>query len=279
MIHLNEKEHSADACTSLALCWLSSESQLRYFDPSQCYMDVQADNPKPTDFLKLTVRISESAGPVDALLQRPQDARWLLVLAHGAGAGMHHPFMDSLARELAACHVATLRYQFPYMQQRKGRPDSPVALTATVRAAVASAAEAAPDLPLLAGGKSLGGRMTSLALADAALGKAEAASRVRGLVFCGFPLHAAGRPGTARAEHLSEVTIPMLFLQGTRDALADLTLVRSVCEKLGPGATLHIVDQADHSFHVPKRSGTTDTDVLRGLARTVASWADALASP
>jgi uncharacterized protein len=244
----------------------------------------QAEPPTPSSFIdaastglrQLTVRVSESAGQVDALLLRPPDPRWLLVLAHGAGAGMHHPFMDNLARELGACRLATLRYQFPYMQQRKGRPDPPAVLMATVQAAMATAAEASPDLPLLAGGKALGGRMTSLALANASLGKG-AASRVRGVVFCGFPLHAAGRPGTERADHLSRVAVPMLFLQGTRDTLADLTLMRSVCGKLAPRATLHTVDQADHSFHVPKRSGATDADVLRELARTVASWAGTLA--
>jgi uncharacterized protein len=234
--------------------------------------------PMPSSLSELTFRVSDSAGDVEALLLRPYDARWLVVLAHGAGAGMHHPFMEHLSRELAACRVATLRYQFPYMQQRRGRPDPTAVLITAVRAAMAGAAEAASDLPLLAGGKSLGGRMTSLALSDASsAGKADTTRRVRGLIFFGFPLHPSGCPGTQRADHLERVTVPMLFLQGTRDTLADLALIRPVCAKLAPRARLHIVDTADHSFHVLKRSGTTDADVLRDLGRTVASWADSLA--
>ncbi|HET9576083.1 MAG TPA: alpha/beta family hydrolase [Nitrospira sp.] len=225
----------------------------------------------------LTVRVSDSGGDVEALLLRPDDARWLLVLAHGAGAGMHHPFMESLARELAACRVASLRYQFPYTQQRRKRPDAPAMLTATVRAAVIAASEAASDLPLLAGGKSLGGRMTSLAFAEERTATKADTARVRGVVFFGFPLHPPGRPGTQRAEHLARVQVPMLFLQGTRDTLADLALIRPVCAQLAPRATLYVVDTADHSFHVLKRSGKIDADVLRELARTVASWADSLA--
>jgi hypothetical protein len=226
---------------------------------------------------ELAVRVSEAAGDVAGLLLRPPDARWLLALAHGAGAGMGHPFMEGLARELAAVGLATLRYQFPYVQHGGGRPDPPAVLTATVRAAFAAAAEAAPDLPLLGGGKSLGGRMTSHALSEAPrAGRADAISRVRGVVFFGFPLHQPGRPSTKRAEHLESVAVPMLFLQGTRDTLADVTLMREVCGKLGPRATLHIVETADHSFHVLKRSGTTDAEVLRELARITASWADSL---
>jgi predicted alpha/beta-hydrolase family hydrolase len=224
---------------------------------------------------ELTLRVSAARGDVAALLLRPPDVRWLLVLAHGAGAGMRHTFMESLARELAAAGVATLRYQFPYMQRSGGRPDPPAVLVATVRAAIEAAADAAPDLPLLAGGKSLGGRMTSHALSGApGAGATDTAMRVRGVVFFGFPLHPPGRPGTKRAEHLERVAVPMLFLQGTRDTLADLELMQPLCAKLAPRATLHIVDTADHSFHVLKRSGTTDADVLRELARTTASWAD-----
>jgi uncharacterized protein len=237
-------------------------------------MEARVKNPTSTGPRELIFRVSESVGDVDALLLRPSDARWLLVLGHGAGAGMHHPFMESVSRELAACQVATFRYQFPYMQQQRGRPDPPAVLIATVRAAIAAAAEAVLDLPLLAGGKSLGGRMTSVVLSEDA---SPATTRVRGLIFFGFPLHQPGRPGTQRAEHLERVKIPMLFLQGTRDTLADLALVRPLCTNLAPRATLHIVDTADHSFHVLKRSGTTDADVLRELARTVASWADSLA--
>lgn len=179
------------------------------------------------------------------MLLRPDDARWLLVLAHGAGAGMHHPFMESLARELAACRVASLRYQFPYMQQRRKRPAAPAMLTATVRTAVTAASEAASDLPLLAGGKSLGGRMTSLAFSGEPSDTKVDTTRVRGLVFFGFPLHPPGRPGTQRAEHGARVRVPMLFLQGTRDTLADLALMRPLCAKLRPRATLHVVDTAE----------------------------------
>ena len=190
---------------------------------------------------------------------------------------MRHVFMESMARELAVAGVATFRYQFPYREQGRGRPDPPGVLTATVRAAVAAAADTAPDLPLLAGGKSLGGRMTSLTLSDSSDARTQDTRwRVRGVVFFGFPLHAPGRPDEKRAEHLDRVAMPMLFLQGTRDTLADLTLLRPLCTRLGPRATLHVVDTADHSFHVLKRSGTSDAVVLRQLARTVASWADSL---
>jgi predicted alpha/beta-hydrolase family hydrolase len=208
----------------------------------------------------------EGAGEVSALLMRPADARMMLALAHGAGAGMAHPFLASLATELAAAGVATLRYQFPYMEQRRGSPDSPAVATSTVAAAVRTAWEQAPDLPLFAGGKSFGGRMTSQAAAEGLL------SGVRGLVFFGFPLHPPNKPGTKRAEHLKNVTVPMLFLQGTRDTLADLTLLKPICEDLGSLATLHIVETADHSFHMLKKSGKTDADALRELAQTTASW-------
>jgi predicted alpha/beta-hydrolase family hydrolase len=224
----------------------------------------------------LTVRVSESAGDVEALLLRPDDANWLLVFAHGAGAGMHHPFMEHLAGQLAGCGVATLRYHFPYMQHRRKRPDPPAVLTATVRAAVAAASETAAGLPLLAGGKSLGGRMTSLAVADERSAPGPGIASVRGLVFFGFPLHPAGRPGTQRAEHLARVRIPMLFLQGTRDALADLALLRPLCDTLVPFSTLHVVEGGDHSFHMLKRFGKTDADVLAELACTAASWAETL---
>jgi predicted alpha/beta-hydrolase family hydrolase len=208
----------------------------------------------------------EDAGEVSAILMRPPKAHRLLVLAHGAGAGMHHPFLETLAGELAATGVATFRYQFPYMEQRRRLPDGLAVLTATVRAAVRLAAAAAPELPLLAGGKSLGGRMTSLAASQ------EALETVQGLVFFGFPLHPPNRPGTKRAEHLARVNVPMLFLQGTRDALASLELLRPICAGLGSRAALHVIETADHSFRVLKSSGRTDTDVLRELAQTVASW-------
>ena len=212
----------------------------------------------------------EGAGEVSAILVRPNAARWLLVLGHGAGAGMTHPFMGALAEELAPAGVATFRYQFPYMQERRRVPDSPAVLTATVVAAVRAAAEAAPGLPLLAGGKSMGGRMTSQAAAERPL------DAVRGLVFFGFPLHPPKRPGTKRGEHLAKVGVPMLFLQGTRDELADLNLLRPITTKLGSQATLHIVEGADHSFHVLKKSGKSDAEVLGELAETTASWAKKL---
>jgi uncharacterized protein len=210
----------------------------------------------------------QGGGEVSALLLRPEKARWLLVLAHGAGAGMSHPFMEKLADELAGVGVATLRYQFPYMEQRRRVPDAPTVLTATVEAAVRAAAEAAPGLPLLAGGKSMGGRMTSQAAAQRPL------DGVRGLVFFGFPLHPPKQPGTKRAEHLAKVTVPILFLQGTRDELADLKLLRPVCAKLGSRATLHVIETADHSFHVLKRWGRSDEEVLRELVETTVAWAE-----
>ncbi len=212
----------------------------------------------------------EGGGEVSALLCRPAKARWLLVLAHGAGAGMSHAFMEKLAGELTGVGVATFRYQFPYMEERRRVPDAPTLLTATVVAAVRTAVEAAPGLPLLAGGKSMGGRMTSQAAAQHRL------DGVRGLVFFGFPLHPPKQPGTKRAEHLAKVTMPMLFLQGTRDALADLKLLRPVSAKLGSRATLHVIETADHSFHVLKKSGRSDAEVLRELAETTVSWAEGI---
>jgi len=210
----------------------------------------------------------DGANEVSALFSRVPNARHLLVLGHGAGAGMNHPFMENLASELGAARVAILRYQFPYMEERRRVPDGPAVLTATVVAAVRAAAKAAPDLPLLAGGKSMGGRMTSQAAAHRPL------DGVRGLVFFGFPLHPPKRPSTKRADHLTKVTVPMLFLQGTRDDLADLNLLRPICAKLGSLVRLSVIETADHSFHVLKRSGTSDTAVLQQLAQTVASWAE-----
>jgi predicted alpha/beta-hydrolase family hydrolase len=212
----------------------------------------------------------ESGGEVSALLLRPAKAQWLLILAHGAGAGMHHPFMQKLAGELASVNIATLRFQFPYMERKRRVPDAPAVLVATVLAATRAASEAAPDLLLLAGGKSMGGRMASQAAAQQLL------AGVGGLVFFGFPLHPPNKPGTKRADHLPKVPMPMLFLQGTRDTLADLKLLRPVCAKLEKRALLHVVESADHSFHVLKRSGTNDETVLRELAQKVASWAESL---
>ncbi len=216
---------------------------------------------------ELRFRASESAGEVSALLTRPDVARWLLVLGHGAGVGMRHPFMDALVARLAALEIATFRYQFPYMEQGSRRPNPRPILLATVCSAVAAASEAAPELPLLAGGKSMGGRMTSLAVAEKGL------PGVRGIVFFGFPLHAAGKAETERAEHLAQVEVPMLFLQGTRDRLAELDLLAPICERLAPRARLHVVEDGDHSFHVRKHSGRSDDEALDELARAAAEWA------
>jgi predicted alpha/beta-hydrolase family hydrolase len=185
---------------------------------------------------------------------------------------MNHPFLEKLAAELAGVDIATFRYQFPYMQQRRRLPDPPPVLKAVVRAAVRTAAETAPDLPILAGGKSMGGRMTSSAAAE----HPPEFEKVRGLVFFGFPLHPPGRPGTKRAEHLAQVGIPMLFLQGTRDQFAGLTLLRPVCASLGTRATLREIATADHSFHVLKSSGKTDAEVLSELTQSVRAWAENL---
>jgi predicted alpha/beta-hydrolase family hydrolase len=195
------------------------------------------------------------------------------VLAHGAGAGMRHRFMEAMAEELAARRVATFRFQFPYMEAEAKRPDPPALLVATVRAAVSVAAEQAGALPLFAGGKSLGGRMTSTAASSQPL------PGVRGLVFLGFPLHASGRPDATRATHLHDVALPLLFVQGTRDPLADLALVRPLCGELGPRATLHIVDGGDHSFHVLERSGRSDAEALAEAAGAVAAWIHASPAP
>ena len=212
--------------------------------------------------------IDANGSRVSAILERPAGAAWLLVLAHGAGAGMRHPFMEAVAAVLATRAIATLRYQFPYMEAGGRRPDRPAVAQATVRAAVQAAAAGVPDLPLLAGGKSFGGRMTSQAAA------AEPLPGVRGIVFFGFPLHPARRPSDERAAHLHDVSVPTLFLQGTRDALADLDLLRPVVA--ATSATLHVLDGADHSFHVLKRSGRTDAGILDELADTVAAWASRL---
>jgi len=223
-----------------------------------------------SEALELELAVGETVGPVPALLVQPAGARWLYVLAHGAGAGMRHPFLDAVARALADRGVATLRYQFPYMERRDRRPDPPGVLEATVRAAVHAASTAAPGLALVAGGKSLGGRMTSHAAAKQPL------PGVRGLAFLGFPLHPPKRPASERGRHLDQVTVPMLFLQGTRDDLADLSLLEPVCQRLGPRATLHVVEGADHSFRVLKRSGRSDAQVLDELAEAVSGWLQTL---
>ena len=223
-----------------------------------------------TDTSNLQVHVSNEIDPVSALLILPPDAWLLYVLAHGAGAGIRHRFLESVSAALADRGIATLRYQFPYMEAGRRRPDPPRVLQATVRAAVTRAAEVAPGLPLTAGGKSLGGRMTSGAAADTPL------SGVRGLVFLGFPLHPPGQPGTSRADHLDRVDIPMLFLQGTRDDFARVDLITDVTEELGSDATLHLVDEGDHSFGVLKRSGRTPAEVLTEIADTIEEWCRAL---
>ena len=213
---------------------------------------------------------TERAGSVSALLLRPASARALLVLGHGAGAGMRHPFMQAVAERLAARKIATLRYQFPYMEKGKKSPDSQTTLRATIVSAVETAKKAARGLPLLAGGKSMGGRLTSLVAAEGRL------PDVQGLIFFGFPLHAARKPSSERGAHLAEVNVPMLFLQGTRDRLAALDLIKPLCRHLGKRASLHIVEGGDHSFHVLKRSGRTDADVQNELGETVGSWVSGL---
>jgi predicted alpha/beta-hydrolase family hydrolase len=203
---------------------------------------------------------------VSGLLQTPAEPRACYVMAHGVGAGMAHPFMAAVGNALAERGVATLRYQFPYMEQGSKRPDAPKLAQAAVRAAVMEAARLLPALPLFAGGKSFGGRMTSQAQAASHL------SGVRGLVFLGFPLHAAGRPSDERAAHLFDVQIQMLFMQGTRDQLADLSLLKPLVGKLGARATLKLFHDADHSFHVPARSGRKDAEIIAEMAQTLADW-------
>ncbi len=215
---------------------------------------------------ELRIAVGERGGDVSGLLLRPDGARLLYVLAHGAGAGMRHPFIETVARLLGERGIGTLRYQFPHMERRASRPDPPAVAAAAVRAAAAEAARLAPGLPLVAGGKSFGGRMTSTAQAE------EPLPGVRGLVFLGFPLHPPGRAGDQRAEHLAQVQVPMLFLQGTRDDFADLTLLKPLIKRLGQRATLHLVEGGDHSFHVLKRSGRTDADVMGEIADAIAEW-------
>jgi uncharacterized protein len=220
-----------------------------------------------TDF---RVQVNEAIGEVAAFLLRPPDAWLLYVLAHGAGAGMRHEMLERVAASLAAQGVATFRYQFPYMEAGRGRPDPPAVLETTVRAAVTKASEIVPELPVVAGGKSLGGRMTSSAASTRPL------DRVRGLVFLGFPLHPPGQPGIGRAAHLQAVDIPMLFLQGTRDGFARLELITDVTNHLKPRSTLYLVEGADHSFGVPRKSNRTQQQVLEELARVVRQWGRAL---
>ena len=226
--------------------------------------------PSMTDAQNVTIAAGRESA-VSGLWMRPDSARACLVLAHGAGAGMAHKSMTAIAAGLAERGIATLRYQFPYMERGGKRPDPPAVAHAAVRAAVAQAFELADDLPLFAGGKSFGGRMTSQAQAIRPL------PGVRGLVFFAFPLHPAGKPGIDRADHLAKILIPMLFLQGSRDALAGLDLLQPVVADLGSRATLVLAEHADHSFHVPGQYRTNGVDVLRKLLDSTAQWMERVA--
>jgi predicted alpha/beta-hydrolase family hydrolase len=208
----------------------------------------------------------DDGSEVSGLLNVPVRPRAAYLLAHGAGAGMHHTFMEAVADGLCSRDVVTLRYQFPYMERGSKRPDSPQVCHAAVRAAARAMIHHFPDVPLFAGGKSFGGRMTSQTQSSSPL------PDVRGLIFLGFPLHPAKKPSVTRAEHLYKVRAPMLFLQGTRDELTDLTLLEAVIEQLGPLATLEKVDAADHSFHVLARSGRNDADVLSSMLDSIRAW-------
>ncbi|SPE58666.1 Alpha/beta hydrolase superfamily enzyme, predicted hydrolase [Verrucomicrobia bacterium] len=226
---------------------------------------------KSAGFVTKAVTISVDGGrQVSGLLQSAANPQACYVVAHGAGAGMTHPFMADTADGLAERGIDTLRYQFPFIENRQRRPDVPAVAHATVRAAVAEASRQLPGLALFAGGKSFGGRMTSQAQAQSPL------PGVRGLVFLGFPLHAPGHPSEERADHLFGVQIPLLFVQGTRDEFADTALLKRVVEKLGKRATLHLFEDADHSFHVPKRTGRTDSDIRAAMFNTMAAWVKAV---
>ncbi|RQH07692.1 alpha/beta hydrolase [Bradyrhizobium sp. RP6] len=218
--------------------------------------------------LKLDI---ERIGTVSAILTQPDRARACYVLAHGAGADMRHSFMEKVAEGLASRSIATFRFNFPYMERKQGRPDQPAVAHAAIRAAAAEAARLCPGVKLVAGGKSFGGRMTSQAQSKAAL------PDVKGLAFLGFPLHADKKPSSERAEHLAGIAIPMLFLQGTRDGLADLSYLKPVVEKLGPKATLHEIEGGDHSFAVLKKSGRSNDEALTEVLDTLATWIDELA--
>jgi predicted alpha/beta-hydrolase family hydrolase len=219
---------------------------------------------------ELRFHVPEIGGEVSALLAVREGSRVVYVLGHGAGAGMRHPFLERVSGLLVERGIGTFRYQFPYMEYGRKRPDTHRVLHGAVRAAVTAAADAVPDLPLIAGGKSMGGRMTSLVQASTPL------TGVTGLVFLGFPLHAPNKPGAERADHLRDVKVPMLFLQGTRDSLADLALLTPVVDGLGPGATMHIVEGGDHSFKVLKRSGRAEDEVFDELAGTIEDWTERL---
>lgn len=221
----------------------------------------------PAEAKPVTIEVGKE-GTVSGLVLKPKSPRALYVFAHGAGAGMTHRSMAAIADGLYARGIATLRYQFLYMERKSGRPDAPKLAQAAVRAAVAEARSLAPKLPLFAGGKSFGGRMTSGAQA------AEPLEGVKGLVFLGFPLHPSGKPGRERAEHLAQIHVPMLFLSGTRDTLALLEHLEPVVKALGKKATLKLFDHADHSFHVPAKSGRKDAEVLDEILDAFAQWVD-----
>ncbi len=218
------------------------------------------------DKRKIEIKINGQAGKVTGILQNPSSARCLFLFAHGAGAGMDHVFMEKAAQSLADVDIATLRYNFPYTEKGGKRPDPAPVLLQTIQSAYLAAKEYANGLPVFAGGKSMGGRMTSTAASKGLL------TGVKGIVFYGFPLHAPGQPSNHRAEHLYHVEEPMLFLQGTKDKLADLTLLQPVIDNLRGKATIHIVEGADHSFHLPKSAGKSDEDVLKELALKVREW-------
>jgi predicted alpha/beta-hydrolase family hydrolase len=215
---------------------------------------------------EIRFQVNERSGEVSGLLLQSQNASTFLVLAHGAGAGMRHKFLEGIAQKLANLGVATLRYQFPYMERGLKRPDPERLLTETVRAAVSVARKHADRLPLFAAGKSMGGRMTSLAAAKEPLGG------VRGLIFFGFPLHAAGKPSADRGQHLFDAKVPMLFVQGSRDTLADLNLLEPLCARLGKRAELFVIEGGDHSFHMLKSSGRSDDQVLDEVAKKTGTW-------
>jgi predicted alpha/beta-hydrolase family hydrolase len=213
---------------------------------------------------------TQSSGEVSAIYVCPRNAKWLLVFAHGAGVDMNHKFMDTASSKLADHGIATFRFNFPYMEKGKRSPDPQPILKKTIRSAIETASGLAGGLPIIAGGKSLGGRMTSMAVSESPI------PNVRGLVLFGFPLHAPGKPSADRAAHLMNANVPMLFMQGTRDNLADLNLLKPVCRKLGDRATLHIVEGGDHSFHSPKNAGRSDEEVIGELAKTVSEWSEKL---
>jgi len=218
----------------------------------------------------VSIAVGEQRGQVSGLLLIPNRARVCYVLAHGAGAGMAHPFLEAFAGELAMREIATLRFQFPFMERGSKRPDAPALAQETVRAAVAEASRLLPGLPLVAGGRSFGGRMASEAQSASEL------ANVRGLAFLGFPLHPPKRPSSLRAKHLFAVKIPMLFLQGTRDELAELQHLRSVCDELGDLATLRLIEGADHGFRARASSGRTEAEIRRELAEWFAEWLPSL---